>query len=369
MPSISTCCGLFASVSSLADECAETTGWSVAPRTFQTFTPFHPNSTMTKRKLLRSLFAAGIASVLALPCFANANWPQNPIKLIVPYPAGGLTDVVSRMVGDEVGRILGTSVVIENRAGAGGQIGLQAMLQAPKDGHTVALVVPATMVTLPLTNPNYKIKPLHDFELITIAVNTYLTLVTDQKLGFKSLQDFVAYAKKHPGKMSYGIPGTGTSFHFNNVIMAQKLGIDAAPVPYTGEAQILNDIVGGQLQYALVSNAGKNFIDSNQVVALAVTAEQRVGTLPNTPTFKEAGHDFATDGWVGYAVAKGTPAPIVKKLHDAFVKALNNPSVKQKLTSMGYQVVGNTPDQFRRIVQDSEQKYSALIKSGAVKLK
>ncbi len=324
---------------------------------------------MTKLQLLRTLFAAGMASVFAVPSLANPKWPERPIKLVVPYPAGGLTDVVSRLVGDEAGRLLGTSVVIENRAGAGGQIGLQTVLQAPKDGYTVALVVPATMVTLPLTNPNYKIKPLQDFEPITIAVNTYLTLVADHKLGFKSLQDFVAYAKKNPGKMSYGIPGTGTSFHFNNVIMALKLGIDAVPVPYTGEVQILNDIVGGQLQYALVSNAGKNFIDNNQVAALAVTSQQRVSSLPNTPTFKEAGHDFATDGWVGYVVAKGTPAPITKKLHEAFVAALNSPNVKQKLTEMGYQVVGNTPEQFRKIVQESEQKYSSLIKSGAVKLK
>jgi len=323
---------------------------------------------MNRLRFFQSLLAAAITGAVAMPAGAADKWPVRPIKLIVPYPAGGLTDVVSRLVGDELGKVLGTNVVIENRAGAGGQIGLQGMLQAPKDGYTVGLVVPATMVTLPLTNPAYKIKPLQDFQPVTIAVSTYLTLVTSPKLGFKTLQDFTDYAKKNPGKLTYGIPGTGTSFHFNNVSMAQKLGIDALSVPYTGEMAVINDILGGQLQYALVSSVGKSFIDDGKLTALAVTAPQRAKELPNVPTFKESGVDFTTNGWVGYAVAAGTPAPIVGKLHDGFVKALNNPAVKQRLIDLGYQVVGNTPEQFRKIVQDDDRTYGALIKAGAIRL-
>lgn len=319
-------------------------------------------------RLIQSLIATSLAAV-TLSGLAADKWPDRPIKLIVPYPAGGLTDIVSRTVGDELGKVLGTTVVIENRAGAGGQIGLQAMLSAPKDGYTVGLVVPATMVTLPLTNPAYKIKPLTDFQPVTIAVSTYLTLVTNPKLGFKTLQDFTAYAKKNPGKLSYGIPGTGTSYHFNNVALAQKLGIESVSIPYTGETAVINDLIGGQLQYALVSSVGKNFINDGKLTALAVTSAERVKELPNVPTMKESGVDFTTNGWVGYAVAAGTPEPIVGKLHDAFVKALNNPAVKQRLIDLGYHVVGNTPEQFRKIVQDDEQAYGALIKSGAVKLK
>ncbi|QTD46549.1 Bug family tripartite tricarboxylate transporter substrate binding protein [Ottowia testudinis] len=323
---------------------------------------------MLKQRFLKLPLIAAALTLAATQALASA-WPQRPIKLIVPYPAGGLTDVVSRLVGDELGRVLNTPIVIDNRAGAGGQIGLQALLQAPRDGYTMALVVPATMVTLPLTNPNYKIKPLDQLEPVTIAVDTFLTLVTDRKLGFKSVQDFVAYGKKHPGKMNYGTPGAGTSFHFNNVMMAQKLGIEAVHVPYNGEVQMLNDIVGGQLQYALVSNAGKNFIDGGQVSALAVTSRNRSNSLPNTPSFKELGVDFVSDGWVGYAVAKGTPPDIVSKLHAALATALNAPAVKSKLSDMGYQVVGNTPEQFRQIVRQNHDSYSALLQSGAVKLK
>lgn len=325
---------------------------------------------MKKRQLLRRLLAGAIASfacVAAAPALAG-EWPERPIKLIVPYPAGGLTDIVSRLVGDELGRTLGTSIVVENRAGAGGQIGLQALLQAPKDGYTIGLVVPATMVTLPLTNPAYKIKPLEQFEPITIAVDTFLTLVVDKKMGIDTVQQFADYARKNPGKMNYGTPGAGTSFHFNNVILAQKLGVQAQHVPYTGEVQMLNDIAGGQLQYALVSNAGKTFVDNGQVAALAVTAAKRVSSMPTVPTFKESGVDFVSDGWVGYVAAKGTPAPVLAKLQGAFVKALHAPAVQQKPSDMGYQVVGNTPAQFRKIVQDSSQRYGELLSTGAVKL-
>jgi len=224
------------------------------------------------------------------------------------------------------------------------------------------------MVTLPLTNPNYKIRPLEQFEPITIAVDTFMTLVVDRKLGLNTVQQFAEYARKNPGKLNYGTPGAGTSFHFNNVILAQKLGIKAQHVPYAGEVQMLNDIAGGQLQYALVSNAGKTFVENGQVTALAVTSSQRVSSLPDVPTFRESGIDFTSDGWVGYAAAKGTPAPILAKLNAAFVQALKTPAVSSKLAEMGYQVVANQPEQFRQIVQDSTRRYGELLKSGAVKI-
>lgn len=322
---------------------------------------------MLKRDWLRLGMAGFLALTLALGARAG-EWPERPIRLIVPYPAGGLTDVVSRVLADEVGKVLGTSVVVENRVGAGGQIGLQALLQAPRDGYTIGLVVPATMVTLPLTNPDYKIKPLEDFAPITIAVNTYLTLVSDPRLGLKTVGDLVAHARKDPGKLNVGIPGMGTSFHFNNALMAGKLGIEPVYVPYQGEVQVLNDVAGGLLQYALVSNAGKVFIDGGKVTPLAVASNKRVSPLPNVPTFKELGVDFASDGWVGYAAAAGTPAPILAKLNASFVKALKTPAVAEKFAQMGYSVVANSPAAFRAEVQDSMRTYGELLRKGIVKV-
>lgn len=312
------------------------------------------------------VFAALLAGLTITA--AQAEWPDKPIKLIVPYPAGGLTDIVTRTLSDEVGRNLGTTVIVENKAGAGGQIGLDTMLRAPHDGYTIALVVPATMITLPLTSPNFKIKPSDQFAPITIAVDTFLTLVVDSKLGIETLPEFIAYAKKNPGRINYGTPGVGTSFHFNNALMARKLGIDAVHVPYQGEVKILSDIAGGQLQYALVTNTAKAFIDSGKVKALAVTSAKRVVSMPQTPTFQEAGSDFTSDGWVGYVAAAGTPKPIMDKLSAAFVSALQAPAVRQKLTDMGYVVSGNGPEAFDKIIRDSTKVYSDLLKSGAIKL-
>ncbi|MGD9946554.1 MAG: Bug family tripartite tricarboxylate transporter substrate binding protein [Burkholderiaceae bacterium] len=320
-----------------------------------------------KRTIVRAFLGAAAVALSAAAAHA-AEWPERPIRLIVPYPTGGLADIVSRTIGDEVSKVLGTPVVMENRSGAGGQIGLQTMLQAPKDGYTIAMVVPATMITLPLTNPDYKIKPLEQLEPITIAVDTFVTLVVDPALGIKTLDEFVAYAKSKPEGLNYGTPGAGTSFHFAAVLMAQKLGINAVHVPYKGEQQILNDIAGRALQFALVTNTGKSFIDAGKVTALAVTSSKRVSSLPNIPTFREAGVDFTTDGWVGYAAAKGTPKPIMDKLNAAFVKALNTPAVKQRLTDMGYQVIGNTPEQFTESVRAGMKKYGDLVRSGAVKM-
>ena len=299
---------------------------------------------------------------------AQAEWPDRPIKLIVPYPAGGLTDIVTRVLSDEVGKNLGATIVVENKAGAGGQIGLDTVLRAPADGYTVGLVVPATMVTLPLTNPNFKIKPLEQFAPITIVVDTFLSLVVDPKLGPTNLKEFIDYAKKNPGKLNYGTPGVGTSFHFNNVMMARKLGIDTVHVPYQGEVKILSDLAGGQLQYALVTNTAKPFVDGGKVKAIAVSSAKRVVSLPDVPTFKEEGSDFTSDGWVGYVAVAGTPKPIMDKLNAAFVKALAAPAVRQRLTDMGYVVAGNSPQEFTAIVQEATKRYADVIKAGQIKL-
>ncbi len=329
---------------------------------------FSPNPLATaqqRRPVARMLLA--LTAALSMSA-AHAEWPDRPIKLIVPYPAGGLTDIVTRVLADEVGKNLGTAVVVENKAGAGGQVGLNTMLQAPKDGYTIALVVPATMITLPLTNPNFKIKPLEQFAPLTIAVDASLTLVVDSRLGVNTLPEFISYAKRNSGKINYGTPGVGTSFHFNNALMAQKLGIDAVHVPYQGEVKILTDIAGGQLQYALVTNTAKPFIEGGKVKAVAVTSAKRVVSLPDTPTFKEAGTDFTTDGWVGYVAAAGTPQPIIDKISAAFVQALKTPAISQKLTDMGYLVSGNGPEHFNTTVRESTTLYSDLLKSGAIKL-
>lgn len=315
-------------------------------------------------------FGAATALVGAPALAQDADaWPTRDVRIIVPYPPGGLTDTVTRVIAEQLAKDLDRSVVVENKPGANGQIGLNEVLNAPKDGHTIGLVVPATMITLPLTNPNYKIKPLEQLEPLAVAVDTFLTLVVDPNMGVKSIQEFVDYAKASPNNLMYGVPGVGSSFHFNNVMMAKKLDIAVTSVPYTGESPILIDVAGGHLNFALVSNAGKTYIEGGKVTPLAVTAKQRVSSLPDIPTFMEMGVDFASDGWVGYAAAVGTPEPLLDKVSQALAKAVKSDDVTERLRNMGYTVVGSSRAEFREIIETRGKTYSDVIKSGDIVLK
>jgi tripartite-type tricarboxylate transporter receptor subunit TctC len=320
------------------------------------------------RNVLASLWALA-ALTSAAPTLHAANWPAQNVRIVVPYPPGGLTDVVTRIIAEGLQRTSGKTVLVENKPGAAGQIGLQAVIQAPRDGHTLALVVPATMVTLPLTNPNYKIRPLQDFEPITAGVDTFLTLVTSPASGVRSIQDLRAFAQKSPDRMMYGTPGVGSSYHLNTVAMLNQLKLDALHVPYKGESEVLNQLAGGHLSFSLVSSAARSLIEGGKLVALATAADTRPAVFAQLPTFREQGIDFKTDGWVGYAVAQGTPAALADQVNAGMVRAINDPAVRDKLSGMGFIVVGNSRAAFTQSIRDGTAKYEALIRSGAVKLK
>ncbi|MYN12751.1 tripartite tricarboxylate transporter substrate binding protein [Pusillimonas sp. TS35] len=327
-------------------------------------------------KLFNVKFAAALVAAVGgfcaiQPAFADdaATWPTRDVRMVVPYPPGGLADSVTRIIAEQMAKDTGYGVVVENKPGANGQIGLNEVIRAPKDGHTLGLIVPATMITLPLTDPNYKIKPLSQLEPLTIAVDTYLTLVVNPESGAKSIKEFVEYAKSQKEPLMYGIPGIGSSFHFNNVTMAHKLGYKATSVPYTGESAILIDIAGGHIDYALVSNAGKTYIEGGKVTPLAVTSRKRVSALPDVPTFKELGYDFVSDGWVGYAAAAGTPQPVLDKVSAALVKALKAPRVQELLGNMGYTVTANSRHELTELIIARGRSYSDVIKSGQIVLK
>lgn len=323
-----------------------------------------------RRQMLGSWLTAlslGCALATGATAASAAGWPTGPVRIVVPYPAGGLTDVVTRVVADGLAQQTGQTVLVENKPGAGGQIGLQGVLQAARDGHTIALVVPATMITLPLTNPAYKIQPLKDFEPLTSAVDTSMTLIVSPQLGVKTLKEFVAHARANPGKLNYGTPGAGTSYHFSNLLMAKALGFTAAHIPYQGEVKFLADVAGGTLQYSLVSSAAKATIEAGKVIPLAVTSGARSPTMPDVPTFVEQGVDFKTDGWVGYALASGTPPEVVNQVAGALVKAIRSPAVSQRLTSMGFVVAGSERAAFRDAILRSTDIYKGLVASGATK--
>lgn len=308
--------------------------------------------------------------LLASASSAHAAFPEKPITLIVPYAAGGLTDVVSRAVANEARKGFGQQIIIENRVGAGGKIGLELLRRAPKDGYTLATVVPALMVTLPLTQRDFGMTP-KDFEPITVAVETFTVLVLSQRAlpGLTTLQGFIDHAKRNPAKINYATPGIGTSRHFDNVLFAQKFGIvDPRHVVYKGEAPALTDLAGGVFHYMLASEAAKPLIDSGRLVPIAVASKQRVPPFPSIPTFRELGQDFVTNGWVGFVASAGVPADVLERLNNVFAGAIKAPTTRQALLGMGYQPVGNSRGEFRELIDTDTTRYTGLLRSGAVKI-
>lgn len=307
------------------------------------------------------LFLAGSACAQA--------WPARPITLIVPFPPGGFADNISRVVGLELGKVLGQNVIVENRAGAGGRIGTEAMLTAPKDGYTISLGVPATLSLLPIIDPKYA-NLASRYAPLTIAVSGYFGLaINPDKLPVRTFRDFVAYAKANPGKVAYGTPGVGTSYNLWAEVIAEAAGFDLLHVPYKGEAPAITDLVGGQLQFMMVTGAAKAHVDSGRLHILATTGSERWSIYPNAPTLKESGFDsLIASGWLAFIAPAGIPRDIQEKLNGAFVQALKSSTVDKALGGQGYAVVASKPEELAALVQSETERFQKIIRSGRVKL-
>lgn len=296
------------------------------------------------------------------------EWPTKAVTIVVPYPAGGLTDVVTRPIAIELSKRIGQPVIVENRAGAAGRIGMDFVKRAPKDGHTIGLVVPATMASLPAIDPKLAYDPITDFTPISIAVDTYLMLVVNPEFPARNIQEFIARAKAEAGKLHYGTPGSGTTFHFNNIIFAQEAGFQAAHIPYKGEAPALNDLLGNQIQYLLATSAAKPLVDAGKLRALAVTSKTRIAAHPALPTMLEQGVNLVTQGWVGYVAPAGVPAPTAARITAAFREATNAPEVAKFLGERGFIVRATVAEELQRDVEAGLKRYRSLVASGVVKI-
>lgn len=316
-----------------------------------------------------ALFALALGAFFAASTACAQAWPSRPITLIVPFPAGGFTDNVTRPIAQEMSRSLGQQVIVDNRAGAGGKIGSDAIRRAPKDGYTIGLAVPATMSILPLVDPGFTNDPLRDFTPISLAVETYTTLVVNPALKIRTLAEFIAYAKANPGKLAYGTPGAATSYHFHTGMLLDAAGIEALHVPYKGEAPAVSDLISGQVQFMLVAGGAKQHIDAGRLVALATTGPKRWNVLPDTPTMAEAGlPGFQTLGWLGYIGPAGMPPDVVAKLNAAFGAALKSPEVQKVLGTSGYMVRGGPPEELATAIRRDLEHFGNALKSGKIKL-
>ncbi len=310
-----------------------------------------------------------LASV-ALTAHAQTDYPTKPIRIVVPYFPGTPSDLSARMLGQKFAEAWGKSVVIENVGGASGNIGSERVARANPDGYSLVLPGNAPMAINPSLYPNLPFHPLKDFAPISQVALSASMLAVQSGLNVKNVQEMVALAKAQPGKLTYGTGGAGTPQHMAGELFNTMAGIRIVHVPYKGPPPSLLDLVGGRLTavFAILSSA-LPLTRSEKIRALAVTSLQRSGAAPDVPTLSESGlPGFEATSWFALLAPVGTPQPIIRKIHGETVKALAQPDVRTRLTDMGMDVVGSTPEQLTAIMRAELPKWAKVVKESGAKL-
>ena len=310
-------------------------------------------------------FMLGAATSIAL---AQA-WPSRSIRLIVPFPPGGGNDVIARVVAQKLGERLGQPVVVENRAGANGIVGLQALMQAPPDGHTIAVGAAGPLAVNPSLYDKLPYDPLKDFAPITNMVNFPLLLVTHPSVPAKTTRELVALAKAQPGKLYYSSPGSGNSGHLAGELFNTAAVVKTVHVPYKGQGPALADLLAGQVQmlYSSIPSVLPH-VQQKQLNAIAVGSAKRVPSLPDIPTIAESGvPGYEAYSWVGMIAPAGTPKEVIARLNREIVEILKQKDVAEKLNAQGALPVGDTPEQFGAYIKAEIEKWGAVVRSSNIK--
>ena len=297
-------------------------------------------------------------------------WPSKPIRLIVPFPPGGGNDVIARAVAQKLGERLGQSVVVENRAGANGIVGLQALMQSAPDGHTIAVGAAGPLAVNPGLYDKLPYDPVKDFAPITNMVNFPLLLVTHPSVAAKTTRDLVELAKAQPGKLHYSSPGSGNSGHLAGELFNSMAGVKTVHVPYKGQGPALADLLAGQVQmlYSSIPSVLPH-IRQGQLNAIAVGSAKRVPSLPEIPTIAESGvPGYEAYSWVGMIAPAGTPKDVIARLYREIVEILKQKDVAEKLNGQGALPVGDSPEQFAAYIKAEIDKWSAVVRSSNIKV-
>lgn len=318
----------------------------------------------TRRHIL-----AGAAALAGAPLFARAqggaqNYPDRPIRLIVPNPPGGLTDIVGRFLSEPMRASLGQTLVIDNRPGAAGLIGTAAVATAPADGYTLLMTTRTNHVMAPLVQGTKTVDPARDLVSVGLALRPVSLLVTHAHAPFKTLKDFIAQAKARPGKLFYGSSGIGSTNHISIEQFKELVGVDITHVPYKGSGPLITGLMGGEVAFGLTDffsvQAG---LESGTLVALAQTGSRRLQALPKVPTLAEAGHgNFDPSFWIGLAAPRATPAPILQRVNAAMNAALAETQMKARAQVYGWELVGGSPEVLAQTIAQDMATYPALVR-------
>ncbi len=323
----------------------------------------------TRRQLLGALIAlaAGAAPPGAL---AQEAFPSRPLRLVVPFTPGGVTDTSARVVAEHLGKRLGQQVVVDNKPGASGNIGTAQVVGAAPDGYTLLLAFDGTMVINPHVFAKVPFDTMKDFAPVGKIGNATLILVAHPDVPAKTLQEVVALSKTRAGGLAYGTSGIGGTPHVAGEMLAQRTGAKLEHVPYKGGGQAMTDVMGGAIPLVYTAVAGaQGHVKAGKLKAIAVSSARRTNALPDVPTFIESGvPDFVADSWVGLLAPARTPAPVMARLNSELNAVLNDPAVRERLATLGIEATPGGAEQFRDQLQNDLAAYGPIVKAAGIKL-
>jgi tripartite-type tricarboxylate transporter receptor subunit TctC len=326
-----------------------------------------------RRALLGALALSTFA--IALPALAQSAWPNKPVKIVVPFAAGGTTDILARAIAPELSKAFGQQFIVDNRGGAGGNVGADIVAKSPGDGYTLLMGTVGTHGINRALYSKLPYDPIKDFVPITLvaAVPNVMVMQTEKahSLGINTVPDFIKYAKAHPGKVNMASSGNGTSIHLAGELFKSMTGIYMVHLPYRGSGPALMDLVGGTAD-VMFDNLPSSmaFIKAGKLKALAVTSRQRSAALPDVPTIEEAAglKGFDATSWFGLLAPAGTSPDIVNRIQQEVAKALNTPAIKEKLLAQGAIPSGNTPAEFAKLIENEHIKWARVVKASGAKV-
>ncbi|WP_456280933.1 tripartite tricarboxylate transporter substrate binding protein [Cupriavidus sp. JZ107] len=320
------------------------------------------------KSLTLATVVLGLAAALTTPA-AQAAYPERPIRWIVPFPAAGAMDNIARTLGEEMSQTLGQSIVVENRPGAGGNIGAELVARSPADGYTMLIVANGIAVN-PALYRKLSYDPIKDFAPVSLlAVVPNVLVANKAKTSAKTVPEVIASAKSQPGKYTYASAGNGTSIHLAGELFTSMAGVELLHVPYKGSGPAVTDLLGGQVDYMFDSiTSAKPHIDAGKLTAIAVTTSKRSATLPNVPTVAEAGlPGYELSPWFAAFVPAGTPPAVVESLNRAMVEALRKPAVQKRLAAIGAEPIGSTPAELKQHLAKETDKWGKLIRTRGIR--
>jgi tripartite-type tricarboxylate transporter receptor subunit TctC len=315
--------------------------------------------------------AAVLMSAFAWPLagLSQGVYPERPIRLVVPFAPGGVTDTSGRLIAEALSKRLGQQVFVENKPGASGNIGTQAVATAAPDGYTLVLAFDGTMVINPFVFASVPFNTLKDFAPVGKIGDATLIIVANPAFPAKTLQELIAYSKKEPKGVSYGTSGVGGTPHVAGELLNQRTGANLVHIPYKGGGQAMGDALGGSIPLVFTAVAGAMpHLKSGKLVPIAVSSRTRSPSLPNVPTFIESGvPDFDASSWVGILAPAKTPRTIIERLNRELNAALKDPEVVEKLAGMGITATPGTPEQFTEQMNGDLAKYGQVVKAAGIK--